>query len=151
MRIILNMGYALLVPAHPSLRRPRVHVLVCRGCCCGTLRKHPDTDHQGQVAALREAVGTAAVREVDCLGRCDRSNVVVVRRRGAAAAWLGPVLTEAVTAAVADWAAAGAPEPAPPVIAALRFDRHASPEPVPPPTRRSVTLATPPAPPERNP
>ena len=129
------------MPAHPSLRRPRVHVLVCRGCCCGTGRKHPDTDHAEQVAALRDAVGASAVREVDCLGRCDRSNVVVVRRRGAPAAWLGPVLTIAATDAVADWAAGGAPEPAPPAIAALRFDRHAPPDPVPSPTRRSVTFA----------
>lgn len=103
------------------------------------------------MAALREAVGAAAVREVDCLGRCDRSNVVVVRRRGAPAQWLGPVLTEAATDAVAAWVATGAPEPAPPAIAALRFDRHASPDPLPAPTRRSVTLATPLAPSERNP
>ena len=27
-------------------------VVVCRGCCCGTETKHPDVDHDGQVAQL---------------------------------------------------------------------------------------------------
>ncbi len=137
------------MPARP--RRSRVHVLVCRGCCCGTERKHPGTDHAGQVAVLRSSAGAAAVREVDCLGRCDRSNVVVVRRRGEPARWLGPVLTTTETDAVAAWIAAGAPEPPPPAVAALRFDRHAPPEPIAAPARRPAPPAVPPRPQERNP
>ncbi|MFY1632080.1 hypothetical protein ACN27F_02145 [Solwaraspora sp. WMMB335] len=52
-------------------------VTVCRGCCCGTSRKHPDVDHDGQLRALRAS--GARVRVVDCLNTCERSNVVVVQ------------------------------------------------------------------------
>ncbi len=34
-------------------------VTVCRGCCCGTLRKHPDVDHDAQLVDLTESIGEA--------------------------------------------------------------------------------------------
>lgn len=90
---------------------------MCRGCCCGTVRKHPDTDHDAQLAALRAAAGSvgARVRVVDCLDACSHSNVVVVspsaqgRAVGARPVWLEGVLDENVTAEVAAWVEAGGP------------------------------------------
>ena len=88
--------------------------MLCRGCCCGTEDKHPDVDHAAQRrlldAALRAAGGRLVVS--DCLDACDRSNVVVVRPRGRGAprpVWLGDVLDEQRTQAVAAWAEAGGP------------------------------------------
>lgn len=88
-------------------------VLVCRGCCCGTVRKHPGTDHDAQLETLRGAASDdreVRVREVDCLGPCQRSNVVVLRRVGRPAreaVWLGGMVTTTQTASLASWIAAG--------------------------------------------
>jgi hypothetical protein len=92
---------------------------VCRGCCCGDARKNPGTDHEGQLARLREAAaasdGRLAVRTSDCLGPCGQANVIVVqpstegRRRGARATWIGWVLDGDATDDVITWASAGGP------------------------------------------
>lgn len=88
-------------------------VTVCRGCCCGTDRKHPGVDHAGQVAAL--TASAARVRVTDCLDACERSNVVVVgpspdgRRAGARPVWLAGVLHPDTVAEVVEWVAAGGP------------------------------------------
>lgn len=94
-------------------------LVVCRGCCCGDARKHPGTDHAGQLARLRRAAegsdGRFAVRTTDCLGPCGQANVIVVqpsaegRRRGARAAWIGWALDDDATGDVIDWAEAGGP------------------------------------------
>jgi hypothetical protein len=100
-------------------------VLICRGCCCGTVRKHPTVDHDAQVTALHAAVrGHGSVATVDCLGRCDRSNVVVVKRSRCRALWIGPVLDDAATDALARWLQDGAPDPVPAEIDALVFERR---------------------------
>jgi (2Fe-2S) ferredoxin len=59
-------------------KKPRVYV--CRGCCCGTRRKHPQSDER----ALRRIVGRSGLRwrTTDCLGPCGQGNVVVVRAAG---------------------------------------------------------------------
>lgn len=98
-------------PAGPAHGRP-VRVTVCRGCCCGTRRKHPDVDHDRQLDILRAA---GSVRVSDCLNACDRSNVVVVqpatlaRPLGARPVWLGGVLDETSLSIVVEWIAAGGP------------------------------------------
>lgn len=91
-------------------------VTVCRGCCCGTDRKHPDVDHAGQLAALVDGIGDAGqVRVSDCLDACDRSNVVVVapsrdgRRAGARPTWLSGVLDPDTVAGVVYWVRRGGP------------------------------------------
>jgi len=90
-------------------------VAVCRGCCCGTVRKHPQVDHEGQVHALRHATDVVRVRVTDCLNACERSNVLVVgptpaaRRHGARPVWLGDILDDATVTAVIEWVAAGGP------------------------------------------
>jgi (2Fe-2S) ferredoxin len=91
-----------------------VRVILCRDCCCGTLRKHPEVDHDGQREALREAAERGGGRLVisECLKRCEVSNVVVVKVRGEAR-WFGGVLTPEATATLAGWLERGAPDPMP--------------------------------------
>ncbi|MET7419960.1 hypothetical protein [Dactylosporangium sp. NPDC005555] len=96
---------------------------VCRDCCCGSPRKHPDVDHAGQVARLRAALGQAEVRVSGCLDACERSNIVVVHptpaagRAGARPVWLGYLLDDAVIGDLTAWVEAGTTltrSPAPP-------------------------------------
>ncbi|GLH96991.1 hypothetical protein [Phytohabitans aurantiacus] len=94
----------------------RVTVTVCRGCCCGTVSKHPDVDHDGQLRELRAAAGQQhRVRASDCLNACEQSNVVVVqpapaaRRAGARPVWLGGILDDTTVSAIAQWLSAGGP------------------------------------------
>ncbi|MFJ6214118.1 (2Fe-2S) ferredoxin domain-containing protein [Streptomyces sp. NPDC092296] len=110
-------------------------VVVCRGCCCGSARKHPGTDHDGQLDRLRRAAaesgGALAVRTTDCLGPCERANVLVVqpstrgRIRGGRAEWLGWALDEDVIADVISYTLAGGPglTPAPTTLDLHRIPR----------------------------
>lgn len=91
-------------------------VTVCRDCCCGTSRKHPEVDHDAQLSALRDGLeGHARLVVSPCLLACERSNVVVVapdrgaRGGGARPVWLDGVLAEEQTAAVVSWVRAGGP------------------------------------------
>jgi len=100
-----------------SARQQGCLVTVCRGCCCGTLRKHPDVDHQAHLDLLRgRSSRLFRVRVVnDCLGPCLQSNVVVVtpsprgRSAGGRPVWLGLVLDAEVIEDIAAWADAGGP------------------------------------------
>lgn len=115
----------VVVPEDAASPTAAVSVLVCRGCCCGTAEEHPEVDHDAQVAALRAALGGAGrLWVVGCLGPCERSNVVVVRR-GGRRRWFGDVLDEADTAALAGWLAGGPPSP-PPRLAAREFEPDAA-------------------------
>lgn len=91
-------------------------VTVCRGCCCGTSKKRPGVDHEARVEALRALLGDrATLRVTDCLGPCERSDVVVVsptpdaRRAGARPVWLGQLNGRHESAAISDWVRAGGP------------------------------------------
>ncbi|MCW2642145.1 MAG: hypothetical protein JWP76_4451 [Dactylosporangium sp.] len=91
-------------------------VTICRGCCCGTMVKHPGVDHAGQLTHLRTALtGIAAVRVSDCLDACERSNIIVVspspagRDAGARPIWLGFVLDDDAIADITTWIRAGGP------------------------------------------
>lgn len=104
---------------------PERDVLLCRDCCCGTTKKHPEVDHREQrdaIESLDDPAGRRGprvrVRVVDCLDECDRSNVVLVRdftwqpgSRRPRDFWLGGVLTAGATAAVVDWVREGGPVP----------------------------------------
>jgi hypothetical protein len=105
-------------------------LVVCRGCCCGNSRKHPGTDHVGQVERLRAAAAEHGfrVRTTDCLGPCDQANVIVVgpspagRRAGGRATWIGFASDDDSTEEVVRWAAAGGPGLAePPLTLELQF------------------------------
>ena len=89
---------------------------VCRGCCCGTAEKHPGVDHDGLVDRFRLALaGVAKLRVTDCLGACERSNVVVVgpsrlaRAIGARPTWFSNVLDEDTVDDIVRWIHAGGP------------------------------------------
>lgn len=116
------------------MSRPDVVVMLCRDCCCGTAAKHPRTDHDAQLLALEEAVAdnpAIALRVVDCLDECDRSNVAVVRRpqaaKGKRDTWFGGLLAESTTRSFAAWVADGADADAlPQPLRTLTF-RHVPP------------------------
>ena len=97
-----------------------VTVTVCRDCCCGTTRKHPDVDHDAQLGQIREGVaqlgaGSGRLVVSQCLLACERSNVMVVtpdpgaRNGGARPVWLFGVLSDQQTQAVVEWVRAGGP------------------------------------------
>lgn len=105
-------------------RPERTSVLVCRGCCCGTVGKHPDVDHDDHLQRLRDAAAHAGARlwTVDCLGPCERSNVVVVRRNGIRH-WLGGILADADVEQLSAWLTSPhAPTDLPVTLRARAFD-----------------------------
>lgn len=65
-----------------SGKRPRVYV--CRGCCCGTRKKHPHSDAKAleRVAKRGAAAAGARYTKTKCLGPCGQGNIVVVRAAG---------------------------------------------------------------------
>jgi (2Fe-2S) ferredoxin len=114
------------------LDQSRPTVTMCRGCCCGTTRKHPGFDHDAQVTMLRDRLqGTANFRITDCLGPCERSNVLVVspsrhgHRTGGRPTWLGSVLDETAAADITSWLCAGGPglAPLPDTLTPYRFEK----------------------------
>lgn len=91
-------------------------VTLCRGCCCGTTRKHPGVDHAGQVTRLREGTaGAGRVKLSDCLDACAQSTVAVVspspegRRAGGKPVWLLGVLDRDTEDEIVAWVQAGGP------------------------------------------
>ena len=119
-------------PDQAGTRTPDWDLVVCRGCCCGSARKHRRTDHEGQLDDLRAASaagGGTRVLVSDCLDRCDDSNVVLLRpsrqakRAGAKPLWLGGVLSSAQTDLLSGWLRSGGPsaEPAPRSLLGLRL------------------------------
>ncbi|MGW0914477.1 (2Fe-2S) ferredoxin domain-containing protein [Streptomyces sp. NPDC002784] len=113
-----------------SLSASACTLVVCRGCCCGNARKHPGTDHEGQLEVLRAAAAEHGfrIRTTDCLGPCDQANVIVVgpsaagRRAGGRPTWVGFASDDDSTEEVVRWLAAGGPGVAePPVALELQF------------------------------
>jgi hypothetical protein len=91
-------------------------VTLCRGCCCGTERKHPGIDHPAQVERLRRDTADAGrVRVSDCLDACAQSTVAVVspsaagRAAGGRPVWLLGVLDRATEDEITAWVRAGGP------------------------------------------
>ncbi|WP_285774878.1 (2Fe-2S) ferredoxin domain-containing protein [Microtetraspora sp. NBRC 13810] len=87
-------------------------ITVCRGCCCGSVRKVPAFDHDDQVRRLSQV---AEVRVTDCLDVCEQANVVIVhpspagRLAGGRPVWLGLVNQPDAAEDIAAWIAAGGP------------------------------------------
>ena len=96
---------------------PDRDVLVCRDCCCGSVDKHPSTDHAAQRESLLACARASGVRVrvVECLDECDSSNVVLVRdfTRGRRPhdTWLGGVHDEETTQRLVGWVRDGGPMP----------------------------------------
>ena len=104
-------------------------MLVCRACCCGTTEKHPDVDHDAHLDRLQLAVNHAPGARlfvVDCLDKCDRSNVVVVRAKRVRH-WFGDMLEDDAVNTLAGWLAEGAPSAVPAALAPHVFDGGALP------------------------
>ena len=97
----------------------RTGVVLCRGCCCGTERRDPHTDHAAQLTWLRQLSHThpdgVTARTSECLGPCAQANVLVVRpspagrRRGGRPVWFGFVGDTRVLTLVESWLRAGGP------------------------------------------
>ena len=104
---------------------PTASVLVCRGCCCGTTRKHPEIDHDAHLQAIRDAAGPGVhVRTVGCLGPCSSSNVVVVRPMGAhRKEWFGQVNDGQALGVLTQWIGDGCSLPLPASVGALRIEQ----------------------------
>jgi hypothetical protein len=85
---------------------------ICRGCCCGT-------DDRKQAAArldyLRQRLHSMDLRTSDCLGPCDRKDVIVVhpharhRKRGQGPIWLARMHTKTAMDELIGWLDAGGP------------------------------------------
>lgn len=97
---------------------PSLTLVVCRGGDCGSRAKHPDVDHVGLLARMKDAAGGAArVVPSKCLDACEHSNVVVVvpddGARGGEPVWVGEVNEPDVNTAICEFARAGGPGSAP--------------------------------------
>jgi hypothetical protein len=91
-------------------------VLICRGCCCGT---QDDVEHDRHLATIRAATIAVGgrVKITNCIGPCDRKNVVVVRTRRHADRWTARyfgAVGDTEVAALTDWLAAGSTHEAEP-------------------------------------
>jgi predicted metal-binding protein len=95
-----------------------IRVLICRGCCCGTIEKHPNVDHDEQ---LRMISRVTTSRVVDCVNECAHSNVVIVRPGDGTSHWFGGILDGASTTALCDWMRDGAKDAPPQELAAHLF------------------------------
>ena len=62
-------------------------VLICRGCCCGTEEGPDPARHLDQIRQATAAVG-GRLKVTNCIGPCDRKNVVVVRSRSEGERWM---------------------------------------------------------------
>jgi predicted metal-binding protein len=102
-------------------------ILVCRDCCCGSVRKHDEVDHDDHLERLEHAardMGGARVLVTRCLDECSRSNVVVVRTRVGGeqrSVWFGEVLSRKRIEALCAWLRAGGLRTATPLPATLAF------------------------------
>jgi hypothetical protein len=118
--------------AHPRtcdvVRTPIV--TVCRGCCCGVPGKSPGVEHDARLGRLEAALeGLARIRLSECLGPCERADVVAVsptragRAAGGRPAWLARTTGRVEATAVADWLRAGGPgvAPLPPALGRSRI------------------------------
>lgn len=92
--------------------KPDCALTICRGCCCGT-------DDPKQAAArleyLRQRLHSVQLRTSDCLGPCDRRDVIVVhpyarrRQQGQGPVWLARMHTKSAMDELIGWLEAGGP------------------------------------------
>ena len=97
----------------------RTGVVLCRGCCCGSERRDPGTDHAAQLTWLRRLACAypdgVTVRTSECLGPCAQANVLVVRpspagrRRSGRPVWFAFVGDARALELLEGWIGAGGP------------------------------------------
>ena len=131
-----------LHPLHPSIYATRLQwtmvsgmmrsdwdttILVCRDCCCGNARKHPEVDHDDHLERLEQVareIGSARLLVTRCLDVCSHSNVVVVRTRAGEkqqSLWFGEILSRRRIEALCAWLRAGGLRTGTPLPATLAF------------------------------
>lgn len=66
----------------PAGKPPKI--FLCRGCCCGTRKKHPHSDAKALERVARDGAAKAGFgfTKTKCLGPCGQGNIVVVRAAG---------------------------------------------------------------------
>ena len=91
-----------------AAKQKRPKVWVCRGCCCGTRKKHPGVDHDDLLATTKAGAKAAGMKvsKTDCLGPCGQGNIVVVRA-GGEICWFRKMNAHEPTAALAGHLADG--------------------------------------------
>ena len=100
-------------------------VLVCRGCCCGN---HDGPDHERHLDVITDAATSAGgrVKVTNCIGPCDRKNVVVVRTRPPEGRWTAryySAVDDIEVEALCTWFASGVLEhPEPTELSAVHFE-----------------------------
>lgn len=102
----------------------RFSVLLCRDCCCGTDRKHPDFDHDAQRRELEEVIVNAGGRLqiVKCIGACNYSNVAVIRRHNGEKIWLGGLAKVETHDELCHFLASDVFQPLTPLLEDCRFE-----------------------------
>ena len=108
-----------------SVRDASLSVLVCRGCCCGTQDGRDHAAHLATIAAATLDAG-GLLKVTNCIGPCDRKNVVVVRTRVTGSRWMAryfAAVDDVEVAALQKWLSedpVGITEPI--ELAAARFE-----------------------------
>lgn len=99
-------------------------VLLCRDCCCGTDRKHPDFDHAAQRRELEDVITSAGgkLHIVKCIDACSYSNVAVIRRRNGEKIWLGGLAQVETHDALCQFLASDVLQPLTPLLEDCRFE-----------------------------
>ena len=107
-----------------SETRKSFSVLLCRDCCCGTDRKHPDFDHAAQRRELEDVITSAGgkLHIVKCIDACSYSNVAVIRRRNGEKIWLGGLAQVETHDALCQFLASDVLQPLTPLLEDCRFE-----------------------------
>ena len=121
-------------PKLASRRRVLVHIIVCKGCCCGVTEKRKPSvpvewlKREWRLRRLSTSI-TLTISE-GCLGPCDLANVICITS-SSDVVWLGQIERDEVYARLVDWAEVVAQTdallPLPSVFDSHRFDRFRSP------------------------
>jgi len=121
-------------PKLASKRRVLVHILVCKGCCCGvTEKRKPAVPVEWLIKEWRNRRLSASITltiSEGCLGPCDLANVICITSPHGVV-WLGRIELHLHYARLVDWAEAVARTdtllPLPSAFDSHRFDRFRSP------------------------
>jgi len=99
-------------------------VLLCRDCCCGTDRKHPEFDHAAQRRELEGVISKAGgkLHIVKCIDACSYSNVVVIRPHNGEKIWLGGLAQAETHVELCRFLARDVFQPLTPLLEDCRFE-----------------------------
>ena len=120
-------------PKLASKRRVLMHILVCKGCCCGvTENRKPPVPAEWLIQEWRNRRLSPSITltiSEGCLGPCDLANVICITSPNSVV-WLGQIKLQLHYARLVDWAEAVARTdvllPLPSSFDSHRFDRFRS-------------------------